>query len=94
MNLDLEHFAARILQDAFTSGLQSFWLRRSMDFLSARSRPGDFLGRDSTPAAIRLMDERLTGLANACRARAALAPLQDAEIDDALAQAVLDEVAS
>ena len=92
LDLNLDHFVTRVLQDAFTEATAIYWTRRSMDFLNARSRPGDWPG-GSTPEDIAAMDSRLTGLANACRARASLAPLQDNEIDDAVVD-VLTEVAS
>lgn len=85
MSIDLDHFRQRLLQEAFTAGCQSFWLRRAATFTdAARSRPGDYRG-ESTPDERAARHARLTGLAAACRARASLAPLQDAEIDDAVA---------
>lgn len=90
--LDIDHFRERLLVDAFLEATSAYWLRRAATFDAARSRPGDHIGK-SSPADIRLMDERLTSTANACRAHAALAPLQHDDLDDAVA-AVLDQEAS
>ena len=91
MSLDIDRFRERLLVDAFLEATSAYWLRRAATFEAARSRPGDYLGL-STPADGTAADARLTGLADACRARASLAALQTDEIDDAVA-AVLDEVA-
>lgn len=88
MSLDLDHFSERILQDALTEATSAYWLRRARDFESARSRPNDYLG-ESTSADVAARDARLTGLANACRARAGLVPLLD---DGDLVELMLDEV--
>lgn len=90
MSIDIEQFSARLLGDAFLEASRSYHLRRAREFEAARSRPGDYVG-DATPDEIAARDERLTSLANACRARASLAPLQCDEIDDAVAL-VLAEV--
>jgi len=90
--IDIDHFRQRLLQEALSAALAVTWTRRAREFEAARSRPGDFLG-EATAEAITAMDARLTGLADACRARATLAPLQDNDLDAALA-AVLDEVGS
>lgn len=87
----LEHFVARLLQDAMSSALASTWLRRAETFEAARSRPGDFLGQ-ATAEDIHDADARLTGIANACRARAAIALIPGDVIDDSILD-VLDEVA-
>jgi len=92
MSINLDHFSARILQDAFMTGRQSFWKRRAHEFESARSRPNDYLGK-ATAADVAAMDARLTGLARACRARAELAPFIDEDDAGDLGHLVLDEVA-
>lgn len=89
--LDMNHFAQRLLQDAISSGLASTSLHRAETFEAARSRPGDFLGQ-ATAEEIRETDARLTAIANAFRARAALALMPDDAIEDAILD-VLDEVA-
>lgn len=47
--IDLEHFRARVLQDALDQATVDYWLRRATDLAKALPRPGDFLG-NSTPA--------------------------------------------
>ena len=93
MSINLDHFSARILQDAFMTGRQSFWKRRAREFEAARSRPGDYHGQ-ATAEEIAQRDARLTSLANACRARASLAPLQCDEIDDAVVLVLAEVEAS
>ncbi len=93
MSIDLEHFGARLLVDAFLEASRSYHLRRALEFDAARSRPGDYVG-DATPDEIAARDGRLTSLANACRARASLAPLQCDEIDDAVALVLAEVEAS
>lgn len=81
MSLDLDHFSARILQDALTEATSSYCGRRAREFERARSRPGDYTGQ-ATPGEIRAADARLTAAAQACRARATLA------LDDDLTESV------
>jgi hypothetical protein len=84
----LEHFRARVLQDALSEATASYWHRRSRAFAAAQTRPGDYPGR-VTPTARAARDARLYATAYACRARAALALLQNdvsPEVIDALRQ--------
>lgn len=74
----LEHFRARVLQDALNEATAAYWLRRAAAFDNARSRPGDFPGTHTTPEARHTHDKALDDLAAACRAHASLAPLQTA----------------
>ncbi len=86
----VEHFRARVVQDALTEATGAYWLRRSEVFEAARHRPGvDY------PGAASLDDLRerwvtLTETAQACRARAQMSPL---DLDDAVIVAALREVA-
>lgn len=89
--LDMNHFVARLLQEAASSALASTWLRTAETFEAARSRPGDYTGKATTED-IRDADVRLTEIANACRARAAIALMPDGVIDDVFLD-ILDEVA-
>jgi len=81
--LDVDHFVARLFQDALSSALASTSLRRAEAFEAARSRPGDFLGQ-ATAEEIRDADARLTGIASAFRARAALVLMPGDAIDDSV----------
>lgn len=41
---DVEHFRARVLQDALNEGSAIYWLRRARDLAKGLHRPGDFPG--------------------------------------------------
>lgn len=64
----------RLLQDALNEATSSYWAKRAADFENARPRLGDDHGQ-ATPEQLRERWHRLTAIANACRARAELAPL-------------------
>lgn len=74
VGLDLDHFAMRLLTDAIGEATRAYWLKRAADFENARPRIGDFHGQ-ATPAQLRERWHKLTAVANACRARAQVAPL-------------------
>lgn len=76
----VEHFRARVLQDALNEGLSRHWLRRAEDFENARPRLDDFHG-EATTDQLRAKWHELTLVANACRARAQVAPLDDIHPD-------------
>lgn len=69
--VDLEHFRARLLQDALTEATAAYWLRRAHQFIEAAPRPGDFHGRASR-AQLAEAHRRCVGIALACRRRAQL----------------------
>lgn len=73
----VEHFRARVLQDALNEATAAYWHRRADAFDQARSRPGDHPGR-AAPADPAARDRELDTIARACRTRAALAQLQTA----------------
>jgi len=87
--IDVDHFGARVLQDALAEATAAYWRKRAADYERARSRPGDYQGQ-ATAAQIAVADARLTAQADACRARAAAA-LQDSDVLDLVVQAVLVE---
>lgn len=70
----VEHFRARVLQDALTEATAAYWLRRARQFEAARPRPGDYHGA-ATVDELRDGWRRLTGVAQACRNRAAVCQL-------------------
>lgn len=72
----VDHFRARVLQDALTEATATYWHRRATALEAARSRPGDYQGRASLES-IRARDARLSAAARACRRRASLALLHD-----------------
>lgn len=42
--LDLDHFRARVLQDALTEATAGYWIRRAQHFEDAAPKPGDWHG--------------------------------------------------
>lgn len=76
----VEHFRARVLQDALNEATSSYWLRRADQFTAAMPRPGEFHGQRTDDR----LDEKvveLAGIVQACRARASVALVQDLEPD-------------
>lgn len=80
---ELEQTALRLLTDALNEATRAYWLRRAETFEAARPRPGEFHGR-ATRADLSARWQRLTAIAQACRARAELAPLEAAPDPDVL----------
>lgn len=74
VGLDLDHFVMRLLTDALNEATRGYWEQRAEDFLNARPKIGDFHG-EATPEQLRERWHRLTAIANACSARAQVAPL-------------------
>lgn len=73
--LTFEEFATRIqaaaLKEAWLQASSDYWVRRAEQFEASAPRPGDFVGRESTPEQ-RAERERLRNLrVKACRHRAA-----------------------
>jgi hypothetical protein len=86
----VDHFRARVLQDALTEATSHYWRRRAATFEAARPRAGtDYPGR-AIPEQLTERDATLAAVAHACRLRAAFSLLQtdvDPEVLDALAEA-------
>jgi hypothetical protein len=71
INIDIDHFRARILQDALTEATAGYWERRAQQFEDAAPRLGEFHGnatRDELNQ--RWLDCMAT--AQACRSHAQL----------------------
>jgi len=90
----LDHFRARVLQDALNEATASYWLRRAEAFENARTRPGE---RPAEPPgapvgseAARARDEGLAATAQACRNRAAFIEMYPGE-PEAIVWAALSE---
>lgn len=77
---DAEHFTKRVLTDCLVEATAAYWLRRSARMIDARPRPGDFTG-NATRAELSAQWQRLTGIAQACRARAQVSPIDPQTID-------------
>lgn len=76
----VEHFRARVLQDALTEALRSTWLRRAEAFEAARHRPGiDFPGT-ATVEQLRAKWLELTEKSAGCRNHARICIFQDHEM--------------
>lgn len=71
INIDIEHFRARLLQDALTQATADYWERRAQQFEDAAPRKGDYHGNASRDD---LLDawERCRATALACRRHAQL----------------------
>ena len=93
--LDLEahvqHFRARVLQDALTEATAAYWERRAAMFEWARPRRGDFVGQ-ATPAELADADARCAMIAENCRRHAKLLRSLYPEPISAEVWAVLREV--
>ena len=92
MALDLDHFRARILQDALTEATAAYWLRRADQLEAAAPQRSDYRGNASpeqlTDAWVRCMTT-----AAACRRHAELITQgQPEEISDEILS-ILEEVA-
>lgn len=72
----VDHFRARVLQDALTEAMRSNWLRRADAFEAAMHKPGDFPGLCSVDQ-IAANNERLAQKAAACRNHASICIFQD-----------------
>jgi hypothetical protein len=89
----VDHFRARVLQDALTQATADYWLARAQVWESSRPKAGDYHGT-ATAEQLEEADARCAQIAENCRAHAAL--YLDAlpeEIDPDVAY-VIDEVAS
>jgi len=70
----VDHFRARVLQDALTEAIATYWLTRAERFDRAMHRPGDFRGRAGVEA-LAANNAILAEAAQACRNRASLSPI-------------------
>lgn len=68
----LDHFRARVLQDALCEGTAAYWRRRTEQFEWAKPRPDDFHGK-ATTAELSAAWNRCHASAEACRNRARFA---------------------
>ncbi|MGI8702382.1 MAG: hypothetical protein ACR2JU_14495 [Nocardioidaceae bacterium] len=75
----IDHFRARVVQDAFAEATGDCWRRRAEALEAARPRRGDFNGH-ATRADLQLRYDRLTELAAACRAAATVALIREEDV--------------
>jgi hypothetical protein len=71
IRLDLDHFAARVLQDALTRATAQYWLHRAYQFQQAAPRPEEFHG-NATVEELRQRWRECMALAQACLRHAEL----------------------
>ena len=76
----VDHFRARVLQDALTEALRSTWLRRADAFEAARHSPGIDYPGTATVEQLRAKWLELTEKAAVCRNHATEAKFQDHEL--------------
>lgn len=79
----VDRFPYRAVRDAYLDATASYWRRRAQRFEDARPRRDDFTG-NATIQQLRDQWNRLTELADACRARAEMLDTSAAEYDQAL----------
>jgi hypothetical protein len=48
MNIDIEHFMARLLQDCLSEATAQYWVHRAHQFQRAAPRKGDYHGNATT----------------------------------------------
>lgn len=80
----VDHFAYRVLRDAWLDATAAYWRRRAQTFLDARPRPGDYR-RNVDRRELRAQWDRLTASAAACLARAEYLEATRVEFDQVLA---------
>lgn len=93
--IDLDHFRARILQDALTEATAHYWIRRAEAFEAAAPRPGDYHGLAEYDDLLDRWErwERCKQTAENCRRHAALIAEAEPEPISDEVLTVLDEVA-
>jgi hypothetical protein len=90
INIDLDHFRARVLQDALTEATAQYWLRRAEQLEAAAPKPDDYRGLASDEQLTNAWVQCITAAA-ACRRHAELIrgdfpePISD-EVWDALGE--------
>jgi hypothetical protein len=77
--LDLDHFRARVLQDAITEATAQHWIQRAHQFQQAAPGEGDFHGAATTEE-LREAYRRCMATAQACLQRAEVLRGEPAEI--------------
>lgn len=70
----LDHFRARVIQDALSEATAHYWLRRAAALEGARPRSGDFHGH-ATHDDLARRDRENAAAAEACRRHATLWPM-------------------
>jgi hypothetical protein len=77
----VEQFVYRLVTDCLNEATRSYWLRRARDFEDARPTWDDDYHGAAARDELREQWYRLTAIAQACRARAEVAPIEDIDPD-------------
>jgi hypothetical protein len=86
LKLDIDHFRARILQDALTEATAQYWVHRAHQFQQAAPRPDDYRG-NATP-------EQLTDAWVQCMTTVAACRRHGDLVSGEYPEPISDEVAS
>jgi hypothetical protein len=92
ITIDLDHFRARILQDALTEATAQYWLHRAEQFEAAAPQPGDYYGQATQEELAKAWVQCKTAAA-ACRWHAELLRQEAPEPISDEVWTVLEEVA-
>jgi hypothetical protein len=84
INIDMQHFRARVLQDALTEATAEYWEHRARAFEDAAPRNGDYRGRAT--------DDDLLGAYERCMATAKAGRSHAQLLRDAIPEEISDEV--
>jgi hypothetical protein len=71
INIDIDHFRARVLQDALTEATAAYWLRRAQAFRHAAPKRRDYPGQASL-LDLAAASRRCLDIAKACERQAQL----------------------
>ncbi len=77
----VESCRRRIVQEILAEAEGIYWMRRAEQFEAARPKAGDYRGRASDDD-LRARDVRLAEIAEACRRKAKVMMMADAEVSD------------
>ena len=69
----VDHFAKRVVQDAYAEASATYWRRRARALEAALPRPGDFMGHATTED-VEERRQRLAEAIHACYVRAGFSP--------------------
>ena len=92
INIDIDHFRARILQDALTEATAAYWEQRAEQFEAAAPKLGEYHG-SATPDELNEAWTRCHATAATCRAHAQLIRESQSEDISTEVRDVLAEVA-
>jgi len=92
INIDIDHFRERVLQDALTEATAQYWVHRAHQFQQAAPRLGEYHGQ-ATREQLRERWIECMATSQACLSHADLIRNESPEPISAEVAAVLEEVA-